>query len=257
MADQILLQHDGPVTQVVLNRAERRNALDRALLEELLAALREVVARPEGHVVVLHGAGSGFCSGADLDLITSRAECEDPGESFLPCVDLFQQIVFLLATAPRVTVAAVHGFALGAGFDLAIACDLRVAAVGTQFASSYVRHGLVPDGGGTWSLPRLIGLGPALAMLLSGDPVDTEGAYRLGLIHRRTWPGQHVTEALRWAAELAQRSRAAQAAIKRLARVDPRMTLSAALKEEQETQRRIVREREPFRFIAAPAKGHH
>jgi 2-(1,2-epoxy-1,2-dihydrophenyl)acetyl-CoA isomerase len=255
MSDDVLLRHDGPVTQVVLNRPEKRNALDRPFLEALLGAVTHAVERPEAHVVVIHGAGPGFCAGADLDYISSLTASQDPAEAFMPSVDIFQQIVFLLATAPRVTIAAVHGFALGAGFDLAIACDLRVAAVGTEFASSYVRYGLVPDGGGTWSLPRLIGLGPALAILLSGDTIDTEGAYRVGLIQRRTPPGKHVDEALAWADELARRSRVVQAAVKRLARVDPRMSLSAALKEEREMQRRIVGEREPFRFLKGPATG--
>ena len=148
-----------------------------------------------------------------------------------------------------------HGFALGAGLDLALTCDLRLAASGTQLACNYVNHGLVPTGGATWSLPRLIGLGPAMAMLLSGDPMDAEGAYRLGLLHRRVPHGRHLDEALRWAEELAQRSLPAQAAVKRLARIDPRLTLSAALKEEWDAQRRLLEESETERSAPSGRSG--
>jgi enoyl-CoA hydratase len=155
-----------------------------------------------------------------------------------------------------VTIAATHGFVVGPGLDLALACDLRVAEAGTRFASEYVHNGLVPDGGGTWALPRLIGLGPAMAMLLSGDPLDAEGAYRLGLIHRRVPLGRHLKEARAWAEELATHSLAAQVAIKRLARIDPRLTLDAALKEEREAQRRLLQGGELNRYLSGPIAGH-
>ena len=254
MAEQVLLKIDGTIAEVILNRTDRRNALDRALLEEMLETLSRAVEHPGVHVVILHGNGPGFCSGADVEMMAGLPSQGDPAAAFMPAVDVFQQVVTLLATAPRITMAAAHGFALGAGLDLALACDLRIAAAGTQFASNYVRFGLVPDGGGTWALPRLIGLGPAMAMLLSGDPIDVEGAYRLGLVHRRTATERHLVEARHWAEELSQRSLLAQVAIKRLARIDPRLTLSAALKEERESQRRIVADGEPFRFLGGAVK---
>jgi len=254
--DLVLVRPDEGVTSVQLNRPGSRNALDLPLLEELLARLTAVCLDNTTHVLILHGAGDGFCAGADLSLIAGVASTTDPVAAFNPACETFQKVIHLLATSPKVTVAALHGFALGAGLDLALACDLRLAAAGTQLACSYVRYGLVPDGGATWALPRLIGLGPAMAMLLSGDPVDTEGAYRLGLIHRRVANGRHLEEAQHWAADLSQRSRAAQAAIKRLARVDPRLTLSAALKEEREAQRRLLADREPFRYLSSKPAEH-
>jgi enoyl-CoA hydratase/carnithine racemase len=255
MPDLVTVQRDGATIQVLLNRPERRNALDLPTLTALLARVTEAAKDPKGHVIVLHGAGDGFCAGADLRALEALAGHENPAASFQPVVETFQQVVHALATAPRITIAAMHGFALGSGLDLALACDLRLAASGTQLACSHVNHGLIPTGGATWSLPRLIGLGPAMAMLLSGEPMDAEGAYRLGLIHRRVLHGKHVEEALRWAAELSQRSLAAQAAIKRLARIDPRLTLSAALKEEWESQRRLLEEREPEKYVTAERSG--
>jgi enoyl-CoA hydratase/carnithine racemase len=245
MPDLVTVTRDGATIQIMLNRPERRNALDLPSLTALLATVSEAAKDPSAHVIVLHGAGEGFCSGADIATLQQLSGTQSPVAAFQPAVETFQQIVHLLATAPKITIAAMHGFALGSGLDLALACDLRIAASGTQLACSYVNHGLVPTGGATWSLPRLIGLGPAMAMLLSGDAMDAEGAYRLGLLHRRVPHGKHVVEASHWAEELAQRPLPAQAAVKRLARIDPRLTLSAALKEEWEAQRRLLEESEP------------
>lgn len=249
MAERVRYSLNGNLAEIELHRPDQRNALDGDTIAALLEATSQACRDANARVIVLHGTGEGFCSGADLAALAALGTTADPVGAFMPLCDAFQQTIHLLATAPKVTIAALHGFALGAGLDLALACDLRVAAAGTQFACSYVRYGLVPDGGSTWALPRLVGLGPAMAMLLTGDPVDAEGAYRLGLIHRRVTAGKHLEEARRWGEELAQRSLAAQSAIKRLARVDPRLTLSAALKEEKESQRRLLEDREPFRFL--------
>ncbi len=249
MAELVRYTVNGCLAEIELNRPNQRNALDQPTLEALLVAVSRACRETQAHAIILHGAGDGFCAGADLNVLAALGTTAEPVAAFMPACDTFQQTVHLLATAPKVTIAAVHGFVLGAGLDLSLACDLRVAAAGTQFACSFVRYGLVPDGGSTWALPRLIGLGPAMAMLLTGDPVDAEGAYRLGLIHRRVAAGKHLDEGRRWGNELAQRSLPAQTAIKRLARVDPRLTLSAALKEEKEAQRRLLEEREPFRFL--------
>lgn len=249
MSDPVLVQRHGKVVDLALNRAERNNALDLPTVEALLQSLQDVVQDPEVHVIVLHGTGDGFCAGLDRALLGEMARGSDPSAVLLPVVEITQKVIAVLATAPKVTLAATHGYVLGCGLDLALACDLRVAAAGTRFASECVHFGLVPEGGATWSLPRLIGLGPAMAMLLSGDPVDAEGAYRLGLIHRRVALGKHLSEAVRWAEELACSSLAAQVAVKRLARVDPRLSLEAALKEEKEALRRLLLTGEPLRFL--------
>lgn len=249
MADLVLVQRRGKVTDVKLDRPDSHNALTLDLVEELWARLQVEVQSPDVHVIVVHGAGEGFCVGLDRELLGAMADGADPAQTLLPVVEITQRVIGLLATAPKVTVAACHGFVLGIGLDLALACDLRVATAGTRFASECVQLGLLPQGGSTWSLPRLIGLGPAMAMLLSGDPVDAEGAYRLGLIHRRVPLGRHLDEALRWAGELSATSLAAQVAVKRLARVDPRLTLDAALKEEKEALRRLLLAGEPMRFL--------
>ena len=249
MSDLVQVQRHGKVVDLMLNRPAQRNALDLPTVETLWAQLQAAVQDPEVHVMVLHGAGEGFCSGLDPALLRAMAGGDDPMTTLLPVVEITQRVIALLATAPKVTIGACHGYVLGLGLDLSLAYDLRVATAGTRFATECVHYGLLPEGGGTWALPRLIGLGPAMAMLLSGDPVDAEGAYRLGLIHRRVALGRHVHEARRWGEELATSSLAAQVAIKRLARVDPRLTLDAALKEEKEALRRLLLAGEPLRYL--------
>lgn len=255
MSDLVSITRENATLQIMLNRPGQRNALDLPMLTALAAAVSEAGRDAAAHVVILHGAGDGFCAGADAEALARLQAADNPTAALQPGAEALQQIVHSLATAPKVTIAALHGYAYGAGFDLALACDLRLAASGTQLACISVRRGLVPGGGATWSLPRLIGLGPAMAMLLSGDAMDAEGAYRLGLIHRRVPHGAHLQEAVRWAQELSQRSLAAQAAIKRLARIDPRLTLSAALKEEWEAQRRLLDDGEPFRYLSSSDAG--
>ena len=256
MSDRVLLHIDGPVAEIALNRPEQRNTCNAELATALLAGSQDMARRPDVHILVLHGNGEGFCAGIDPELLAASAAAADQATVLLPVIETFQQVIVLLANIPKVVIAATHGFAVGSGLDLALACDLRVAEAGTRFASAYVHNGLVPDGGATWALPRLIGLGPAMAMLLSGDPVDAEGAYRLGLIHRRVPLGLHLDEARRWAHELATHSLAAQVAIKRLARIDPRLTLDAALKEEREAQRRLLQGGELNRFLAGSLPRH-
>lgn len=256
MPDRVLLHIDGPVAEIALNRVEDRNTLNAELAGALLAALQDAARRPELHVLVLHGHGETFCSGLDPALLATAASAADQAAILLPVTETFQQVIGLLAQVPKVVIAATHGRVVGPGLDLALACDLRVAEAGTRFASEYVHNGLVPDGGATWALPRLIGLGPAMAMLLSGDPVDAEGAYRLGLIHRRVPLGKHLEEAVAWAQELSTHSLAALVAVKRLARIDPRLTLEAALKEEREAQRRLLQGGELNRFLGGPTPHH-
>ncbi len=247
MPNLIRMETHNALALVAFNRPEKRNALTPEMLEQLAGSLRDAAQRKDIHVIVLYGEGPGFSSGADLELL-EKVKRENGLPIFAKAEDALQECVKLLATCPKITMAAMHGFVLGSALDLALACDLRVAAAGTQMAASNVRLGLVPDGGATWALPRLIGLGPAMAMLLSGEPVEAEGAYRLGLIHKRVHAGKHLEEAVAWANELARCCWEAHAAIKRLARVDPRLTLEAALKEEREAQKRLFEDSSPLRY---------
>ena len=181
----IHLDDRGPVALITIDRAERRNALDHAALEALLDAhARSTSAR----VVVLTGAGGHFCAGADLSGV------EDHGFT-----ELLREVLGALRDDPRPTVAAVDGAALGAGTQLAVACDLRVATADARFGIPAGRLGLMVD---HWTIQRLsllAGAGPARAMLLGAETYPGEDAHRLGLVQRLG----DLDAALGWADEVA------------------------------------------------------
>jgi enoyl-CoA hydratase/carnithine racemase len=147
---------DGPVTTITLNRPEKLNAFSGRMREDLLAALREAAATAECRAVVITGAGRGFCAGGDVD---AMAVMQRKGsiEGFRRLLDAGAAIVTQIAAMAKPVIAAVNGVAAGAGCNLALACDYRIAAEGAKFGETFVRIGLHPDWGGTWLLPRLVG----------------------------------------------------------------------------------------------------
>lgn len=176
------------VTVVTLDRQERRNAVDRDALDALGSALDAAV-DDGARAVVLTGAGGHFCAGADLTSL------EDEGFAVV-----LRGVLDALASVPVPTMAAVDGAALGAGTQLAIACDLRVATPTARFGIPAARLGLMVDHRTVQRLAALVGHGPVRAMLLAADVLDGESAWRLGLVHRLGDLGA----ALGWAAEIAE-----------------------------------------------------
>lgn len=173
------LTADGGVRTITLNAPDRLNALDLPLLDELRAAVREVAEDAEARALVVTGAGRGFCAGADLDGLFGdrsrptgvlRQVLLDVYDAFLPLRDL---------AIP--TISAVHGPAVGAGLNIALACDVIVAGPDAKFGPTFTSIGLHPGGGCTWMLTQRIGAGNAAALLYAGDLVDGATALRLGL----------------------------------------------------------------------------
>lgn len=173
------LTADGGVRTLTLNAPERLNALDRPLLDELRTAVQRVAHDPEARALVVTGAGRGFCAGADLDGLFGdrtrptgvlRQVLLDVYASFLPLRDL---------AIP--TISAVHGPAVGAGLNIALACDVIVAGPDATFGPTFTSIGLHPGGGCTWMLTQRIGAGNAAAVLYAGNLVDATTALRLGL----------------------------------------------------------------------------
>jgi enoyl-CoA hydratase len=176
----------GPVVTVTIDRPERRNALDLAAVEDLLAAVTGVPGATR--VLVLTGADGHFCAGADLQDVSH--------EAFQPRL---QTLLAALRTATFVTFAAADGAALGAGTQLAVACDLRVATPGASFGIPAAKLGLAVDAGTAQRVALLAGQGPARAMLLAAEVVRGEDAHRLGLVQRLGT----LADAQAWAAEVA------------------------------------------------------
>lgn len=182
MSDTIAVSRTGDVTTITLNRPERMNALN----VEMHGALRSAVARAgeDGtRCLVLTGAGKGFCAGQDLSDRVRRPGDPPPnlGESLEA---RYNPLVRALKALPLPVIAAVNGIAAGAGANLALACDIVVAARSAAFVQSFRNVGLIPDSGGTWTLPRLVGNARATALMLLGDKVPAEQAEAWGMIWR-------------------------------------------------------------------------
>lgn len=180
MPETLQLRTDGAVTILTLDRPARLNALTLTMLDEMTAALDEVAAS-DARALVLHGAGRGFCAGADLHTLATELDLSDP-EAVRDYVTRWGRIVERLWTLPQPSVAAVHGVAYGGGFSIAIACDLLVAAEDARFNTQYVNLGLNPDLGSSWVLPRRIGGAAARALFLRGNEISGRRAHELGLV---------------------------------------------------------------------------
>jgi enoyl-CoA hydratase len=194
MTDKILVARDGPVTTITINRPQVRNALDREAATALRDALRQFDEDPDARVAVLTGAGGAFCSGADLKELATGTQYEPwAGSADGP----------LHAPLDKPVIAAVTGVACAGGLGVALWCDLRVGDPSAKFAVLSRRWGVPMSDGTTVRLPRIVGMGHALDMLLSAKVVEAEEALRIGLITRLAAPGQAVAEAQQLARTIA------------------------------------------------------
>lgn len=170
----VLVDLDGPLATITLNRPAKLNAVDAALAADLAEQVDRVAAQPDVRVVLVRGAGRAFCSGIDRDMVAADAVPDD-------FFEVTERARLGLEGMDKITVAEVHGYCLGGGLQLAIACDIRIAAVDARMSLPAVSDALIP-GMAPVRLPRLIGLGPARRLMLSGAEIGTEEAYRLGLV---------------------------------------------------------------------------
>jgi 2-(1,2-epoxy-1,2-dihydrophenyl)acetyl-CoA isomerase len=168
---------DGPVARITLNRPDRLNSFTVQMHEELRDALASL---GEARVLILTGAGRGFCAGQDLnDRAAAPGQTVDLGETVEQC---WNPLVRLLTSLPQPVIARVNGVAAGAGANIALACDIVIAAKSAKFIQSFSAIGLIPDSGGTWALPRLVGQARALGLALTGEPLPAERAEEWGMI---------------------------------------------------------------------------
>ena len=178
----ILFELSGAMARLTLNRPERLNSFNTEMHAEVRSALAEVRAAP-ARVLVITGAGRGFCAGQDLNdrAVSPGGQAADLGESI---EKHYKPLVLALRALPLPVIAAVNGVAAGAGANIALACDLVVAARSASFVQAFAKLGLVPDSGGTWFLPRLVGPARALGLALLGEKLSAEQAAAWGLIWR-------------------------------------------------------------------------
>jgi len=181
--NQILFESAEGVALITLNRPDKLNALAGTMREELLAALRRAAEDPAIRVVTITGAGRAFCAGGDVSSM-QQLQKENRTADLQKLLDAGAKIVTAIREMPKFVLASINGVAAGAGCNLALACDYRIAARGATFAQSFARIGLHPDWGGTFFLPRLIGPSRAMEMMMTGRAVDAEEAWTMGLVDR-------------------------------------------------------------------------
>ena len=178
--ETLIVDTSGAVATVTLNRPHARNALDLVMRRELVGALDDIENDPSARVVILTGAGGHFSAGGDVKSMQPGSAAAD-GRARVVALN---RLVMRLVEFPRPVIAMVDGFAVGAGCNLALCCDLIVASDRAKFGEVFAKIGLVPDGGGSWLLPRLVGLPRAKELIFTADIIDAAEAARIGLVNR-------------------------------------------------------------------------
>jgi enoyl-CoA hydratase len=203
----VLTARRGRVLTITINRPDQRNAVNAAVAHGIAGALDELDADAGLSVAVLTGAGKGFCAGMDLKAFVAGERPHAPGRGFAGIVE---------RPAAKPLIAAVEGFAVAGGLEVALACDMIVAGRGARLGIPEVKRGLVAAGGGLLRLPRTLPRNVAMELALTGDPIDAERAYELGLVNRLAETGQALPAALELAETIAANGPLALAATKRI-----------------------------------------
>ncbi|GAA0988407.1 enoyl-CoA hydratase-related protein [Acrocarpospora macrocephala] len=224
------LRLDGPIATITLNRPEKLNSIDLAMRVELQDVWRELATDSRIRVAVLTGAGErAFCTGTDLkgvpppaDAFATQAFGSPGGDHLLAGLDTDVPLI-----------AAVNGYAFGGGFEIALACDIRLAAENAEFALTEARVGSIPGAGGTQRLPRIIGQSLAMQLLLTGDRLAAPDALRCGLVSEVLPAGELLPRAQALAERIARNAPLSVRAIKRLVRIGLQAPLPAAMELER------------------------
>lgn len=226
------IELSGGVCWLTLDRPEQMNALTPEMGDGLVSALEQAGRDDEVRVIVITGAGRAFCAGGDLKTMNVRAERERTAVGRLEALNAAgRRLPVLLRQVQKPVIAAVNGAAMGWGCDLAIACDIRIAAESARFGELFVKRGLVPDGGATYNLPRLIGMDHAAELIFTGRIVDAAEALRIGLVTRVVPAAALHTEVRQLAEEIAANAPLAVQTAKRLLYAQQNLTIEQAMEQ--------------------------
>ena len=226
---------EGGVARITLARPDLLNSLNRPMARELQAALDECAARADVRAVLLTGAGRAFCAGQDLAEIAPSDGSPAPAVSDI-VAESYNPTVRRILALEKPVVCTVNGAAAGAGANLALCCDLVVASRSAYFLQAFVNIGLIPDSGGTFLLPRLVGLARAKSLAMLGERISAEQAHAIGLIHAVAEPDALEADALALAAKLAAMPTRAIGLAKRAFHAEVFADLDAALERERALQ---------------------
>ena len=238
MADYetILFERDGPIARITLNRPDRLNSFNQQMHSELAELFRDGF--QDSRVIVLSGAGRGFCAGQDLnDRAVSTGD--HPVDLGMTVETAWNPLVRALTSLPQPVIARVNGVAAGAGANIALACDIVIAARSAKFIQSFSAIGLIPDSGGTWVLPRLVGQARAMGLALTGEPLSAEKAEQWGLIWKCADDDSLDSEVDAIAQKLASLPPLGLGAIKKMIRETWSHTLDQELHHQRDMMRRL------------------
>ena len=232
----VLLDRADGIATITLNRPDVLNSIDQDMWGGLLEAFRSVTDEPADRCIVLRGTGRAFCSGADLSDAVQGRGAAGTNRSLMENMRKIAEVCLALHELPKPVVAAVHGVAAGAGCNLALGADLVIAGPDARFCEIFSRRGLSIDFGGSWLLPRLVGLHKAKELTLLGEMVDASEAHRIGLVNRLTDADGFEPEVADVARRLADGPPIALAASKRLLNQGLTSSMSQALEAESNVQ---------------------
>ena len=231
----LLEQRHGGIVTLVMNRPDRMNALNTELATELNEALCRAARDETVRVVVITGAGKAFCAGGDLALI-GKGKQTGKTEDLEPLLRSGMQVVLKMRTMTQPVIAAVNGAAAGAGMNIALAADIRIAAEEATFGQNFAKVGLFPDFGGTHFLPQLVGPSIAAELFYTGDMIDAKRALQLGIVNHVVPAAQLEAEVKTMATKIMQGPPVAIRAVKRRIFGSERRKLAEALEKEVEEQ---------------------
>ncbi|MBM0105346.1 2-(1,2-epoxy-1,2-dihydrophenyl)acetyl-CoA isomerase [Steroidobacter sp. S1-65] len=246
----ILFEVSGGVARLTLNRPDRLNSFNVQMHKEVREALSQLSENSEARVLVLTGAGRGFCAGQDLGdrAVAPGGQGVDLGDS----IDTYYKpLVLAFRTLPMPVIAAVNGVAAGAGANIALACDLVIATKSASFVQAFSKLGLVPDSGGTWFLPRLLGNARAMGLALLGDKLPAEQAAQWGLIWRCVEDAEFKNTVDQLAAQLAAAPTRGLARTKQAIYESWSHSLEQQLDQERDFQRELGRSQDYAEGVAA------
>ena len=236
---------DGPMALITIDRADKRNAISLDTLDELHVAVGFAADDDAIRVITITGAGDvAFASGSDLSEVLHR----DFKKALEPIV---QGLAEQLERTPKPTIAAINGICMGGGLEVALGCDLRIATPNARFATPEGKLGIIPGGGATARLPRIVGRGWGMEMLLMGDPIDAERALQIGLITRIVPPEELIAEARRMADHLASFAPFVPRTMKAMVNFGMEASLAGALMLEKYAQGALIQTEDKVEGINA------
>jgi enoyl-CoA hydratase len=232
--ENVLYEVDGPMALVTINRADKHNAISLATLDDLHSAVDAAGADDAVRVITITGAGGrSFASGSDLSEVLHR----DFKKALEPIV---QGLADKLERTPKPTIAAIDGICMGGGLEVALGCDLRIATPKSRFATPEGKLGIIPGGGATARLPRIVGRGWGMEMMLMGEPINAERALSIGLVTRLVEPEELIPEARRMADHLAKFAPFVPRTMKAMVHFGMEASLAGALMFEKYAQGALV-----------------